>query len=287
MNPTSVREDWSRNEVDVIVADYLDMLSSELAGRHYNKAEHNSALRRVLSRRSRGSIEFKHQNISAVLVELGLPYIEGYKPRRNYQDLLRDIVVQRVTGDIALQSLANQVVTADAVAPALLEWSQVVEEAPLRERASEIGYERLVHARSAGVRVNFLEREARNQSLGKAGEEFVLALEHRRLWASGHRRLADKVEHVSRSRGDGLGYDILSFEPTGQERLIEVKTTRFGKMSPFFASRNEVEVSVAEQARYHLYRLFRFERGPRLFVLQGSLQDSVILDPVAYRATLR
>ena len=39
-------------------------------------------------RRSDGSVEFKHQNVSSVLVELGLPYIDGYKPRGNYQSLL-------------------------------------------------------------------------------------------------------------------------------------------------------------------------------------------------------
>ena len=36
------------------------------------------------------SIEFKHSNISAVLVERGQPYIDGYKPRGNYQRMLGD-----------------------------------------------------------------------------------------------------------------------------------------------------------------------------------------------------
>jgi hypothetical protein len=35
-------------------------------------------------------VEFKHQNISAVLEELGLPWIPGYKPKRNYQRALLD-----------------------------------------------------------------------------------------------------------------------------------------------------------------------------------------------------
>lgn len=42
--------------------------------------------------RSKSSVELKHQNISAVLDALGLPYINGYKPRGNSQLLLRKSV---------------------------------------------------------------------------------------------------------------------------------------------------------------------------------------------------
>ncbi len=76
------------------------------------------------------------------------------------------------------------------------------------------------------VRVDYLALEARNQSLGKAGEELVLRVEMDRLRREGASRLADRIEHVSHTRGDGLGYDVLSFESTGRERLIEVKTRR-------------------------------------------------------------
>ena len=44
--------------------------------------------------RSKGSVEFKHQNISAVLVDLELPYLDGYKPARNYQKRLLPGVVE-------------------------------------------------------------------------------------------------------------------------------------------------------------------------------------------------
>ena len=64
------------------------MLEAELHGRAYKKSEHRKALIPLLAGRSDGSVEFKHQNISSVLVEMGLPYVEGYKPRGNYQGLL-------------------------------------------------------------------------------------------------------------------------------------------------------------------------------------------------------
>ena len=76
---------WSDEEVGLLVADYFDMLELDLLGRDYNKAEHNRLLREKLTARSKSSVEFKHQNVSAVLLKLGLPSIDGYKPARNFQ----------------------------------------------------------------------------------------------------------------------------------------------------------------------------------------------------------
>lgn len=42
--------------------------------------------------RTPGSVERKHQNISAVMINFGLPYISGYKPLGNYQALLAERV---------------------------------------------------------------------------------------------------------------------------------------------------------------------------------------------------
>jgi hypothetical protein len=75
---------WTNQELDLIVSDYFLMLSDEAAGIPFNKAQHNRLLRSKIDR-SEGSIEFKHQNISAVLQQLGLPRIRGYLPAANYQ----------------------------------------------------------------------------------------------------------------------------------------------------------------------------------------------------------
>ncbi|MCY2926104.1 MAG: hypothetical protein NT031_11800, partial [Planctomycetota bacterium] len=80
--------DWSEQEVERTVADYFTMLQSELLGQNYNKTDHRRSLLPLLNGRSEPSVEFKHANISAVLVHMGLPYIDGYKPRGNYQSLL-------------------------------------------------------------------------------------------------------------------------------------------------------------------------------------------------------
>ena len=85
--------EWSRQEVETIVDDYLDMLGAELSGEQFNKAQHNAALLPELNARSRGAIEFKHCNISAILQESGRPFINGYKPRSNAQRGLLDDVI--------------------------------------------------------------------------------------------------------------------------------------------------------------------------------------------------
>ncbi len=73
--------DWSEFEVEAVVADYFAMLLKELRGEQYSKTQHSRALMKLLDGRSDGSVEFKHQNISAILIELGYPYIEGYRAR--------------------------------------------------------------------------------------------------------------------------------------------------------------------------------------------------------------
>src|SRR5687767_10401674 len=93
---------WSREEVEATVDDYLRMLRLELAGQPYSKAAHNRALLRQLDRRTRGAVELKHQNISAILLEQGFGYIPGYKPLGNYQQLLADVVLDQIEQDPAL-----------------------------------------------------------------------------------------------------------------------------------------------------------------------------------------
>ena len=78
---------------------------------------------------------------------------------------------------------------------------------------------------------------------------------------------------------------MLSFDVDGHERFIEVKTTSFGKQTPFFVSRNELEFSDLARDQYHLYRLFELRRQPRMFDLVGSVRGHCRLDPVTYRAS--
>jgi hypothetical protein len=69
-----------------------------------------------------------------------------------------------------------------------------------------------------------------------------------------------------------------------REKLIEVKTTKFGEYTPFYVSSNEVNVSQIEKSRYHLYRLFEFGRQPKMFAVPGALDTSFKLEPNSFVA---
>lgn len=106
-----------------------------------------------------------------------------------------------------------------------------------------------------------------------------------RLVQAGVGQLAEKVKHVSAEEGDGLGYDIQSFEVDGTDRFIEVKTTGFGEKTPFFVSVNEARFAREQQDRFHLYRLFDFRAMPRMFQLAGPIERHCMLDAVTFRAS--
>jgi len=276
--------DWSQAEVEAIVADYFAMWEQELRGEEYNKAEHNRLLQKIIPARSRGSIEKKHQNISAVLWHLGYPYIDGYKPLPRYQGLLREVVEHRLTRARVVNQLVAKQVQTQAKGPPPIPKLKAVQVPPPNRKEVKRLVDDEKRRRTNFVRRNYLESEANNQSLGLAGEEFVLRYEHERLWRSGKRSLAERIEHVAKTKGDYLGFDILSFETSGRERLIEVKTTRYGALTRFFASTNEIGVSESHKREYHLHRLFNFDKQPQFFVLSGSLRDTCQLTPVSFSA---
>lgn len=278
-------EDWSALEVEACVADYLTMLTLELNGQRYSKTEHANALLQKLDGRSRPSLEFKHCNISAVMLALGYPYIDGYKPRGNYQALLTDIVDAQAQANAALQDAAQAAVLKPAIASTSPIQHVVWVPAPRTSRVRETSGD--YAPRFSPAKRDYLAQEARNRSLGRAGELFVVELEARRLHVAGKKVLSERVEHVAATRGDGMGYDVLSFEEDGSERLIEVKTTAFGELTPFFVSRNELARSETDAERYHLYRVFDFRNRARLFQLPGAITASCTLEPTTYLARAR
>jgi len=276
---------WSEQEVEAAVEDYFDMLRAELNGQDYNKTAHRRVLIEKLEERSHGSVELKHQNISAVLIEMGAPYIEGYKPRGNYQ---RSILPRAVSGYLDQHPDFLNLFHADAATtpevPKVSDFLSVMETPPKTENSNPTG----VHEPSntyTPFPINYLEQEARNQALGDAGEEFVLNYERARLIHAGKESLADKIEHVASTIGPSAGFDIRSFEVDGTDRFIEAKTTKHGKSTPFFVTPNELRFSSENQDRYFLYRIFRFRKDPRLFALQGQLHGNCTLEPSEFKAT--
>src|SRR5438270_10397004 len=99
-----IGKQWQDDELDAIVADYFAMLGDDLSGRPYIKSRHSQALMAQIGRTHR-SVEFKHQNISAVLDELGMPWIPGYIPKRNYQNAIFNAIDRYLTRQPAILDL--------------------------------------------------------------------------------------------------------------------------------------------------------------------------------------
>jgi len=274
--------DWSREEVEATVQDYLEMASSWLAGTAFNKAAHRRALQAKLNDRSEKSVEFKYRNISAALIDADFPYIPGYTPLFNYQGLLAEVLIERLSASPTLLAIA----AADADAPIVVpEVQDILAVLTTKPKPSALdGKIREDVPLRLKLTTNYVEREARNRSLGSAGERFVLNFERARLAVAGKENLAAKIEHTAMVKGDYEGYDILSFEESGAERLIEVKTTKYGLETPFFVSRNEVATSERHANEYQVYRLFEFRAAPRLYTLPGSIGTTCQLSAATYLA---
>lgn len=265
-------EPWSDQEVSALIADYFEMLSFELQGVPYSKTEHRNRLMTVVPR-SAGAIEHKHMNVSAVLEEHGYPRIRGYRPERNYQrSALPRLIIPylRKRGDVIDKLVSAPVVPGDAGAVFVAPPSDGVS---LPDPADPIAR-----------KFDIAKRDARNRALGAEGENFVVSMELLRLAAGGRPDLHERVEMVSSTKGDGLGYDVISRELDDSPIYIEVKTTRGGIGTPFYVTENERRVAASLGDAYRLYRVFDFATDPKIFVINGPLEGALELRPTAYRA---
>ena len=281
---------WSYSEIDAIVGDYFDMLRYEQAGRAFNKTEHRRVLMKTIGR-SEGSIDRKHMNISAVMVALGLPYIDGYKPYTNYQKALFEAVEARLGKDHDLHALltGEAVDVVRASLETLVRPKLVFDDAPPPREPSEQNVPEDIH-RIVSRFEPPAERDARNRHLGKAGEALVFEVERRRLNELGRKDLSDRVRWVARDDGDGYGYDIRSFDGTGDEAewecWLEIKTTNGPRTTPFFITKNELYASKEHPDVFRLVRLYDFQRQVRAYCVKPPLDEQVWLSPTIYRASL-
>lgn len=266
---------WSDDEIGVTVDVYFRMLTLELAGENYTKTEFRREVERDVDRSS-GAIEYKFNNVSAVLDELGAVWIPGFKPLRNVQDRLRTVVRERFKADSDLRAFMLKAVADGDVDPS--------------ELGAEVDPPNADWPGGRGARVgvlglDFAAIESSNRALGVAGEESVLAAERERLAAAGRADLAAEVRHVSAVDGDGLGYDIRSFQGlTDEPVFIEVKTTRYGKEVPFYISGTEVEASIDLGPSYRLWRVYRYGKTDSgYYRLPGPLTQHARLRPDTYR----
>lgn len=271
--------DWTDQENDLVVADYFAMLADDIAGRPYNKAEHNRHLQTQIGRTS-GSIEFKHQNVSAVLKALGEEWISGYKPAFNFQMSLVDAVIRWFSSNRVWLERGRVLRAASQMSEPGLLWvgpPPTLSNQPLPDELEQT----LRVARKYDV----AGRDERNRVLGKAGEKLVFDRERAILTGAGRGDLARRISWVSDEEGDGAGYDIASFETNGAQRLIEVKTTNGWERTPFYISRNELACADERRSEWCLFRLYNFSSDPQAFELRPPLDAHVTLTPTTFQGS--
>lgn len=270
------QRNWSAVENEATVSSYLRMLKLELAGESYSKTQENDRLRPLLNGRTKAAVEYKFQNISAVLLENGWIYIDGYKPAVNVQRDLRSELERQLRQDAELDSLMQRRVEVPTVDGATASTGLVETDPPSKVLGTPEWNPR-------GIKRDYVYRDTMNRQLGLQGELAVVEIERRRLINHERHDLADRVEQVSQTIGDGLGYDVRSFDRDGADRFIEVKTTVYVRETPFFVSRAEVDASAHYGPKFYLYRLFQYgsKSGGR-YQLRGPMSDSCDLRPENY-----
>ncbi len=124
--------------------------------------------------------------------------------------------------------------------------------------------------------VNYEQIEKENKRIGDLGEKWVIQRERNKLINAGLQNKIDKIKHISVEEGDGTGFDIKSYDEKGNEIFIEVKTTTGNFNQAFYISRNELERSKSDSAKYYLYRVYEFnekDNTASLKILQGNLEN--------------
>lgn len=132
----------------------------------------------------------------------------------------------------------------------------------------------------------------RRKKVGNLGEIMVVEYEKSLLKSLGRQDLVKAIEHSSQALGDGLGYDIKSFNPDGTPKYIEVKTTTQSANADFYISARELAAAERYKDNYVIYRIYNLDEkvGVADFftisaceLLDGSLHD---MTPTAYRVRL-
>ena len=258
------------------------MLQSDLQGEEFSKTRHRQALAPKLPARNDKSIEFKHMNISAVMLGMGQPRVSGYAPAPNFQLSLVDAVLRW----LARRPDWGEPPSRNSLSPQLNDGAPLwISTPPTLANAPSPVDPKLLDAISK--RVDVAAMDAKNRKLGRAGEERAFHHERTMLSAAGRPDLAKRVRWTAAEDGDGLGYDIHSFEPNGRDRLIEVKTTNGWDRTPFHISANELNVASQRRDVWCLLRLYDFWRKPSAFEIRPPLERHIELTPTSFRASFQ
>jgi hypothetical protein len=224
--------------------------------------------------RSRDAVDYEFQNIDGILFEAGLPRLNR-ATAKNVQRLLRYVTLDPLAQHSEVFESSKRIVVTTSTEEVFVE--ALIIDASILDLDNDV-------SSLKATKIDFSRRDAANRNLGRSGEEFVLELEQKRLKELGRPDLAEKVRWVSKDDGDGLGYDIASFEVDETPIYIEVKTTNQGEAAPFYVSETERQVAELRGEAYILYRVFDLSDSPKVYRIRGPFSERLMMRPVNYIA---
>jgi hypothetical protein len=134
---------------------------------------------------------------------------------------------------------------------------------------------------------DFVEREERQRLLGRMAQDVAVESEVRRLTEAGHPTASKVVKPVWDE--PARGYDILSAEPDGSPRHIEVKAARHaanGQLS-FVLSANELRKSRSLQNYWFYLIVDVTTESPDIVAVPGDKVLDEYLTPMTFEASFR
>ena len=139
--------------------------------------------------------------------------------------------------------------------------------------------------------INYSEQQAISQKIGDRGEELVLRNEIEKIKQWGlPDEILSKVRRVS-LESDDYGFDILSFDKDGNERYLEVKTTKTnGKNFSFILTKNEFEQAKKYGNKYSFVIVFDILNNPHIWYMGNPFAEEpykVKIQPFQYRVDVK
>lgn len=148
-----------------------------------------------------------------------------------------------------------------------------------RKQESEIKF-------TTPIKIDFDKESKINKKIGERGELVVLNKEKEYLKSIGKKELSTQIKHISKEH-DSAGYDILSFDEAGNEKYIEVKSTKQKVANvKFLISSNEYN-KAKNLSNYYVYIVFEANTTkPKIFKLKKPFDlppNKINITPVSYR----
>lgn len=143
----------------------------------------------------------------------------------------------------------------------------------------------------AAPKVNYEKEAKKYKRYGDRGEYIVWRAEIDRVMNDLHisRAKAEKKVQWLAQDSDSYGYDILSVNPDGSDRYIEVKATsgKVGDMD-FYYTENEHQKALEYKEDYYIYIVFEIlSKNPKIWRIQNPfLTNELELKPVQYKVSI-